>query len=95
MSPSRFQMIAKNAINNEFLFRTSGREFVDLLDTLIYVVANESNLDFELFKRIFTLNAVINTSLLLQDHLHFIVLLEVSHILFHHILGAIQILRAD
>lgn len=32
--------------------RTRGREFVDLFDTLAYVIADDSDLDFTLFRRI-------------------------------------------
>lgn len=38
--------------------RARGREFIDLFDTLAYVIANESDLDFQLFCRIFVSKGV-------------------------------------
>jgi len=35
------------------MHREDGREFISLLDSAIYVVANENDLDFPLFSKIF------------------------------------------
>lgn len=34
-------------------FRKEGQDFVNLVDTLAYVIAGEADLDFQLFSRVF------------------------------------------
>lgn len=54
-------------LNQMFTYRSEGKGFVDLFDTLAYVIAGDADLDFPLFSRIFRTEKV-NTCELIKSY---------------------------